>query len=93
MDSLGLNEVELCAILRDRGEDELAQEVESRTSLLPVLRALERLADSTGLRRIQLHDLSYYLTLVDADYASGRKPGMLCCSLPPWQPAALPSAE
>ncbi|HHV93393.1 MAG TPA: hypothetical protein GXX47_02510 [Firmicutes bacterium] len=73
VDSLGLNEVELCAILRDRGEDELAQEVESRTSLLPVLRALERLADSTGLRRIQLHDLGYYLTLVDADYASGEK--------------------
>ncbi len=73
VDSLGLNEVELCAILRDRGEDDLAQEVENHTSLVPVLRALERLADSTGLRRIQLHDLGYYLTLVDADYASGEQ--------------------
>jgi len=73
VDSLGLNEVELCAILRDRGEDELAHNVENRTSLVPVLRALERLADSTGLRRIQLHDLGYYLTLVDADYASGEE--------------------
>ncbi len=73
VDSLGLNEVELCAILRDQGEVKLAEEIEAHTSMEAVLRGLERLADRTGLRRIQLHDLGYYLTLVDNEYTTGKQ--------------------
>ena len=73
VDSLGLNEVELCAVLRDEDEEELARDIETHTSMAAVLRGLERLADGTGLRRIQLHDLGYYLTLVDKEFTSGEK--------------------
>ncbi len=79
VDSLGLNEVELCAILRDQHEDGLAKDIEAHSSMAAVLRGLERLADSTGLRRIQLHDLGYYLALVDAEFITGEecRDGML----------------
>ena len=79
VDSLGLNEVELCAVLRDQGEPGLAQDIEKHSSMAAVLRGLERLADRTGLRRIQLHDLGYYLTLVDSEYTTGEqcRDGML----------------
>lgn len=73
VDSLGLNEVELCAILRDQDEQKLARDIETHTSMAAVLRGLERLADRTGLRRIQLHDLGYYLALVDAEFTDGEK--------------------
>ena len=79
VDSLGLNEMELAAVLRDREEPELAEEIEKQSSMAAVLRGLERLADGTGLRRIQLHDLGYYLALVEQDYVSGElcRDGML----------------
>lgn len=79
VDSLGLNEVELCAILRDHNEEKLASEIEGKSSIVAVLQGLERLADRTGLRRIQLHDLGYYLTIVDSGYATAprTRTGML----------------
>ncbi|HHV55922.1 MAG TPA: hypothetical protein GXX55_10815 [Firmicutes bacterium] len=79
VDSLGLNEVELVAILHDLGEDELAQGLEAadaeagkaaaagQVAAPPVellLPALARVAEVAGLRRIHLHNLGYYLALV-----------------------------
>ncbi len=69
--SLGLNEVELVAILRDIGEDTLADNIEKQDSIEAVFAGVRRLKELTGIERIQLHDLGYYLTLVDTSYADG----------------------
>jgi len=61
--SLGLNEVELCAILRDTGDEESARAIESGAGLERTLSGLCELSRRTGLDRIQLHDLGYYLCI------------------------------
>ncbi|NLV91615.1 MAG: hypothetical protein GX030_04370 [Firmicutes bacterium] len=69
--SLGLNEVELLAILKDIGEEELAANLEKENSIEAVFAGVNRLMEITGIKRIQLHDLGYYLTLVDCRYSDG----------------------
>lgn len=69
--SLGLNEVELVAVLRDIGENELADNIETQDSIEAVFAGVNRLMEITGIERIQLHDLGYYLTLVKRRYAEG----------------------
>lgn len=70
--SLGLNEVELCAILRDLGDESLAAAVESGDAAA-VLIAVKELMKHTGLPRIQLHDLGYYLCLVKKGFADPQR--------------------
>ncbi|MBE3577653.1 MAG: hypothetical protein IMX00_08165 [Limnochordales bacterium] len=82
VDSLGLNEVELIAILRDLGEEQLAAGLEAADAaagraaaagevatppLEILLPALVRVAEAGRLRRIHLHNLGYYLCLVRPD--------------------------
>lgn len=79
VDSLGLNEVELIAILRDLGEEQLAAGLEAADAaagraaaagevatppLEILLPGLVRVAEAGRLRRIHLHNLGYYLCLV-----------------------------
>ena len=68
--SLGLNEVELAAVLDDMGATEEAAALRKGEGMASVLEGMDRLMRSTGLDRIQLHDLGYYLTLVRPGYAS-----------------------
>ena len=68
--SLGLIEVELAAVLDDMGATEEAAALRKGEGMASVLEGMDRLMRSTGLDRIQLHDLGYYLTLVRPGYAS-----------------------
>ncbi|MCL4515912.1 MAG: hypothetical protein M1379_10065 [Firmicutes bacterium] len=70
VDSLGLNEVELGAILRDMGKNELAGKVENSESVADIFRAVWLVAELAGLKRVQLHNLGYYLCLVRPEYAN-----------------------
>ncbi|MGI6082657.1 MAG: ADP-dependent glucokinase/phosphofructokinase [Limnochordia bacterium] len=67
--SLGLNEVELAAVLDDIGAVEEAAALRKGEGMASVLKGMDRLMRYTGLDRIQLHDLGYYLTLVRSGYA------------------------
>ncbi len=68
MDSLGLNEVELATLVRDAGEFALAERIENAESVTDLLEAIYLVAHRSGLARIQLHNLGYYLCLVRPDY-------------------------
>lgn len=68
--SLGLNEVELGAVLHNVGADNEADAVQREAGAAAVMEGLDRLMRYTGLARIQLHDLGYYLTLTRPGYAS-----------------------
>ncbi|HHW10222.1 MAG TPA: hypothetical protein GXX29_09635 [Firmicutes bacterium] len=68
--SLGLNEVELGAILRNVGAMAEAEAVEKEEGVAAVMNGLAALMKHTGLARIQLHDLGYYLTLTKPGYAA-----------------------
>lgn len=68
--SLGLNEVELSAVLRNVGADAKAAAVEKEEGVAAVMEGLDAIMRHTGLQRIQLHDLGYYLTFTQPDYAS-----------------------
>jgi ADP-dependent phosphofructokinase/glucokinase len=63
VDSLGLNEVELCALLRNIGKEPLAEDIETKDTIEAVLAGLLALMEHTELNRIHLHDLGYYLCL------------------------------
>ena len=63
VDSLGLNEVELCALLRNIGRASLAEDIEAQDTIQAVLAGLVALMEHTKLNRIHLHDLGYYLCL------------------------------
>jgi len=67
--SLGLNEVELGAILYNVGADREAVAVQREEGAAAVMEGLDRLMRHTGLQRIQLHDLGYYLTFTRPGYA------------------------
>lgn len=71
VDSLGLNEVELITVARDAGEPALAERLEKSESIVDVLEATYLVASRSGLRRIQLHNLGYYLCLTSPGYAEG----------------------
>lgn len=85
VDSLGLNEVELLALLRDIGAEDLAHDLEAsdaqaakavvagQAARIPfelLLAALDRLGRAAGVRRVHLHNLGYYLCLADPQLAS-----------------------
>lgn len=72
VNSLGLNEVELIAVLRDLGENDIANSVEASGSIEAVYLGVKRLLTVTGLDRVQLHDLGYYLTITRQGYCDGR---------------------
>lgn len=67
--SLGLNEVELGAVLRNVGAEAKAVAVEKEEGIAAVMEGLDVLQRHTGLQRIQLHDLGYYLTFTKPGYA------------------------
>lgn len=67
--SLGLNEVELGAVLQNVGAEKEAAAVQREEGAAAVLEGLDRLIRYTQLDRIQLHDLGYYLTLTRQGYA------------------------
>jgi len=69
VNSLGLNEVELVALLQDIGETALAENIESQNSIRAVFAGLAKLMEITGLDRIHLHDLGYYLAITKRQYA------------------------
>lgn len=68
-DSLGLNEVELAALVRDANCPALAGRLESAESITDVLEASYLVTCRSGLSRIHLHNLGYYLCLVRPGYA------------------------
>ncbi|MGI6038062.1 MAG: ADP-dependent glucokinase/phosphofructokinase [Limnochordia bacterium] len=70
VDSLGLNEVEMVALLKDIGQTEVAAAIEGQDSIEAVLRGVEVLMEHTGLKRVHLHDLGYYLCLVKEGFVS-----------------------
>jgi ADP-dependent phosphofructokinase/glucokinase len=73
VNSLGLNEVELAAVLDDIGAVEEAAAMRREEGMAAILKGMDRLMRHTGLDRIQLHDLGYYLTLVRPGYAPQEK--------------------
>lgn len=68
VDSLGLNEVELATLVRDAGESALAERIENAESITDLLEAIYLVSRRSGLARVQLHNLGYYLCLVRPDY-------------------------
>ncbi len=70
VDSSGLNEVEIVSALRDIGEDEIATEVEKEENSASYLEGMEALLSCTNLKRLQLHNLGYYITLIRKDFSS-----------------------
>jgi len=66
MHSLGLNEAELMTWLEDLGRDDLARRIRADDSPLAALDGAAALAAATGVPRIHLHHLGYYLALVEA---------------------------
>lgn len=73
VDSLGLNEVELCALLRNIGEAPLAEDIEAQDAVQAVLAGLRALMEHTGLNRIHLHDLGYYICLQRKGFVSPKQ--------------------
>ncbi len=63
--SVGLNEVELASVIEVLGEKELARQLIAHDPVDPiaVVKAMERLAEITGVRRIHFHTYGYYLAL------------------------------
>jgi len=67
--SFGLNEVELASILGDIGELELVRGVEEENSVIAIAEGMRKLADRTGVPRIHLHNLGYYIALIRKGYS------------------------
>ncbi len=68
-DSFGLNEVELVSLLKDIGELELAESIESEDSVVAIAQGIGKIMDRTGVPRIHLHNLGYYIAIVDEGYS------------------------
>lgn len=69
VDSLGLNEVELAALLGDAGEHDLVTRLKAEESPAAYLEGVRVILERGGLRRVQLHNLGYYLTLSRPGYS------------------------
>jgi len=69
MHSLGLNEAELITWLEDFGRPDLARKISSENAPDAVLEGVATLAEKTGVPRIHLHNLGYYLVLADGSAA------------------------
>jgi len=80
MHSLGLNEVELTTWLEDLGKAELAHRIRAANAPEAVLAGVEALAEATGVPRIHLHHLGYYLVLATegAGPPERIRQGLLC---------------
>lgn len=68
MDSLGLNEVELPALLASAGEEGLAAECKAAESPVPFLEGARKVMERTGLARLHFHNLGYYFVLARPGY-------------------------
>ena len=77
MDSIGLNEVELQGWLVDLGRKDLAEALSEDTSPVAALEGIEALSEATGVERIHLHNLGYYLVLTTASDGSAVRQGLL----------------
>ncbi|MGE5507469.1 MAG: ADP-dependent glucokinase/phosphofructokinase [Chitinophagales bacterium] len=69
VDSLGLNEVELASLLGDAGEHELVARLKAEESPAAYLEGVRVILERGGLKRVQLHNLGYYLTLSRPGYS------------------------
>ncbi|BAD85299.1 ADP-dependent glucokinase [Thermococcus kodakarensis KOD1] len=65
--SVGLNEVELASIMDVMGEKTLAEKLLAHDPVDPIVvtKAMLKLAEKTGVRRIHFHTYGYYLALTD----------------------------
>ncbi len=75
MDSVGLNEAELAGWLADLGRDDLTAGVEANDARA-ALDGVIALGEVTGVPRIHLHNLGYFLALVDSE-PEGVRQGLL----------------
>ena len=74
MDSVGLNEVELAGWLADLDRADLAERMTSEGSAPAALEGVVALAEATGINRVHLHNLGYYLAVLgEGDGASVRQ--------------------
>ena len=67
VDSLGLNEAELITWLGDIGRSDLAAMIDESNAPAAVLEGLAEFANATGVPRVHLHNLGYYLVLARDD--------------------------
>ncbi len=65
MHSLGLNEAELITWLDDFGSAEVGRRIDTDNAPEAVLEGIHVIAEATGVPRIHLHNLGYYLVLAD----------------------------
>lgn len=71
VDSLGLNEVELPALLQSMGHQDLVERLARGESVAAFLEGLLRVVVDTGLQRVHFHNLGYYMALVKEDKYGG----------------------
>ena len=72
MDSVGLNEAELMSWLSDLGKPELARRIDNGDAKA-ALEGVAALAETTGIPRVHLHNLGYFIALVDKNPESVRQ--------------------
>lgn len=70
VDSLGLNEVELVALLKDLDAADLASRIQEHNRIGEVLAGTVHLMKKLNINRIQLHDLGYYLCLTKPGFVT-----------------------
>lgn len=66
--SIGLNERETIDVLQVIGEGELAQVCEKNTGAVNLFKAILRIKQKVGCKRVQLHMFGMYLTLQDEGF-------------------------
>ncbi len=65
IDSLGLNEIEFSTLLNDFGEQDLAKELkDARFPIVKLIDGLLKIMQRTSLKRIQLHTLGHYISVI-----------------------------
>ncbi len=66
--SIGLNERETIDVLQVIGEDDLAQCCEKNTEAVNLFKAILRIKQKVGCKRVQLHMFGMYLTIQDEGF-------------------------
>ena len=77
MDSLGLNEAELMNWLEDLGHANISEQIRTTNSPVAVLDGVCAIAEATGVGRVHLHHLGYYLVVCNHITPKSVRQGLL----------------
>lgn len=73
VDSLGINEVEMATVLDDLGLRDLAKRFRTTGGANEAYEGLRIIMAETGIKRVQLHNLGYYLCIAKEGWSSPEK--------------------